>query len=181
VVAATPVLQDRPCYEVAFSDGTRVVADAEHQWLTETRASRRSPVGAAQVRTTQELAATVRCPGRDGRANHSVRTTRALQLPDAELELDPYALGVWLAAGPRRSADEAEIALRLEVGAPPVGVAAAPGSEPGPGGAGARPLRQVVQQWAAAAGAELPPADLARVPAATCGLASSSAGPCWPG
>jgi replicative DNA helicase len=68
VVAATPVLQDRPCYEVVFSDGTRVVADAEHQWLTETRASRRSPTGVPQVRTTQELAETVRCagPGRPG-------------------------------------------------------------------------------------------------------------------
>ena len=42
VVAATPMLVDRPCYEVAFSDGTRVVADSEHQWVTETRAAVRT-------------------------------------------------------------------------------------------------------------------------------------------
>ena len=32
VVAATDVMADRPCYEVTFSDGTSVIADADHQW-----------------------------------------------------------------------------------------------------------------------------------------------------
>jgi len=40
VIAATPVMHDRPCYEVEFSDGTVVVADAEHLWQTETAACR---------------------------------------------------------------------------------------------------------------------------------------------
>ena len=35
VVAATDVMVGRPCYEVTFSDGSTIVADAEHQWLTE--------------------------------------------------------------------------------------------------------------------------------------------------
>ncbi len=34
VVAATDVMYGRPCYEVEFSDGTVIVADAEHQWVT---------------------------------------------------------------------------------------------------------------------------------------------------
>ena len=42
VVAATDVMLNRPCFEVEFSDGTVIVADAEHQWLTDTRASRKS-------------------------------------------------------------------------------------------------------------------------------------------
>ncbi len=44
VVAATEVMLGRPCYEVEFSDGTVVVADALHQW----------PTGYG-VRTTAEL------------------------------------------------------------------------------------------------------------------------------
>jgi replicative DNA helicase len=32
VVAATEVMVERPCFEVEFSDGTVIVADAEHQW-----------------------------------------------------------------------------------------------------------------------------------------------------
>ncbi|MGH3344614.1 MAG: replicative DNA helicase [Carbonactinosporaceae bacterium] len=38
VVAATDVMRDRPCYEVEFSDGSVIVADAQHQWQTTTRA-----------------------------------------------------------------------------------------------------------------------------------------------
>jgi replicative DNA helicase len=42
VVAATDVMLNRPCYEVEFSDGSVIVADAQHQWVTSTRASRRA-------------------------------------------------------------------------------------------------------------------------------------------
>jgi replicative DNA helicase len=42
VTATTDVMLGRPCYEVTFSDGTVLTADAEHQWLTSTRASRRA-------------------------------------------------------------------------------------------------------------------------------------------
>ena len=34
VVAATDVMLGRPCFEVEFSDGSVIVADAEHQWPT---------------------------------------------------------------------------------------------------------------------------------------------------
>src|SRR5215467_12736203 len=40
VVGATPVMHDRRCYEVEFSDGTAIVADAEHLWRTTTAARR---------------------------------------------------------------------------------------------------------------------------------------------
>jgi DNA segregation ATPase FtsK/SpoIIIE-like protein len=49
VIAATPVMHGRPCYQVAFSDGTVIVADAEHLWRTATAAGRqqrgRPPAG----------------------------------------------------------------------------------------------------------------------------------------
>jgi hypothetical protein len=47
VIAATPVMHGRPCYEVEFSDGTVITADAEHLWQTSTAAgrSRRVPRG----------------------------------------------------------------------------------------------------------------------------------------
>ncbi|MFD3485228.1 replicative DNA helicase [Streptomyces sp. NPDC058665] len=92
VVAATGIMRDRPCYKITFDDGSSVVADAEHQWLTETRASGRS----AEVRTTKEIAETVRCLTSDGRANHSVRTTAPLDLPERDLPVAPYELGARL-------------------------------------------------------------------------------------
>ncbi|MGH3489720.1 MAG: replicative DNA helicase [Actinopolymorphaceae bacterium] len=49
VVAVTDVMVGRPCYEVEFSDGTVIVADAQHLWRTTTRASRRQ---AAETKRT---------------------------------------------------------------------------------------------------------------------------------
>ena len=40
VIAATPVMHGRPCYEVEFSDGTLIVADAEHLWRTSSASAR---------------------------------------------------------------------------------------------------------------------------------------------
>ncbi|MEE6136127.1 replicative DNA helicase [Mycobacterium sp. 050128] len=131
VVAATEIMLGRPCYEVEFSDGTVIVADAEHQWLTDTRASRRSAQAAAvgynryknqrtfaAVRTTAEIAATLRCDTLDRRLNHSVVNARALDLPDRELLVPAYTLGAWLgdrtsAAAQITSADP-EIIMRIE-------------------------------------------------------------------
>ena len=51
VTAATPIMHGRPCYEVEFSDGTVIVADAEHLWRTRTALGRqqrgRPPRGAS--------------------------------------------------------------------------------------------------------------------------------------
>lgn len=41
IVAATEVMEGRPCYEVEFSDGEVIIVDAQHLWRTSTRASRR--------------------------------------------------------------------------------------------------------------------------------------------
>ncbi len=50
VVAATEVMTDRPCYEVEFSDGSVIVADGRHQWVTTTRAGRRAAAERMPVR-----------------------------------------------------------------------------------------------------------------------------------
>ncbi|OBE96299.1 replicative DNA helicase [Mycobacterium sp. 852002-10029_SCH5224772] len=131
VVAATDVMLGRPCYEVEFSDGTVIVADAAHQWLTETRASRKSAQAAAvgynrsknqrtfaAVRTTAEIAGSLRCPTQDRRLNHSVVNAQALDLPDREFLVPPYTLGAWLGDGTSAAAQitavDPEIVMRIE-------------------------------------------------------------------
>jgi replicative DNA helicase len=200
VVAATDVMEGRPCHEVEFSDGSVIVADAQHQWKTTTRASRRSDVArhpvaswpevtikrvrriaaestndqslvsaretitmlgedlqhvvhraltkvgrssstavlasgpqrtyvrlvpayfrgevmaevarrvnravrtsqdlvSSGVRTTEEIAGTLRCETADRRFNHAVQLAEAFELPERELLLPPYVLGVWLGDG----------------------------------------------------------------------------------
>ena len=140
VVAATEIMTGRPCYEVEFSDGSVIVADEEHQWLTETRAARRAntpPAGwtanrsspssrdqrwkreyAATV-TTGEILQALYTKTAVPRANHTVANAKPLQLPDARLPIAPYTLGAWLGDGTSRtaqftSADE-EILNRIRV------------------------------------------------------------------
>ena len=86
VVAATEVMIGRPCYEVAFSDGTVLVADAEHQWVTD------ALTGGTATRTTAQLAG-------DLASRHTIATTAPFVLPAVELPAPSYALGVWLAGG----------------------------------------------------------------------------------
>ncbi|MEV0760044.1 replicative DNA helicase [Nocardia sp. NPDC050435] len=131
VLAATEVMTDRPCYEVEFSDGTVLVADEQHQWLTETRRSRRSAQQAArgynryrnqrtfaEVRTTAEIARTLRCATADARLNHSVTNAKPLQLPSRSLLVPPYTLGAWLGDGTSAAAQltsaDPEIIARVE-------------------------------------------------------------------
>jgi len=107
VVAATEVMTRRPCFEVEFSDGTVIVADAGHQWRTTT----------SEVVTTAELAAALRAPA-DGRGRPAVAAAAPAELPAQDLPFPPYALGAWLGCGrvgeARITTGDPEIALAIE-------------------------------------------------------------------
>ena len=131
VTFATEVMHDHDCYEVEFDDGSVIVADADHMWLTEDRRSVTSANnvkhGATtrtrvrhvfpQVRTTTEIAATLRA-GRDQRLNHEVANCRPLDLPEAPLPVPPYTLGIWLGDGHSGAAQistaDPEVLARIE-------------------------------------------------------------------
>ena len=133
VVAATPVMCGRPCYQVEFSDGEVIVADGQHLWSTWSRAARWQaarnrcrPAGRErplpQLLTTAEIGASLRLARGGARSNHAVPLAAPLDLPGRPLPVPPYALGARLAAArqPRGCADRAgadapgpEVALRL--------------------------------------------------------------------
>ncbi len=91
VVAATEVMLGRPCYEVEFSDGTVIVADAEHQWLTSTLAQRLQPAlgpasrsgAGGSVVTTEAMASSLYAATDRRLLNHHVPRSAPLELPDA--------------------------------------------------------------------------------------------------
>jgi replicative DNA helicase len=152
VVAATEVMTGRPCFEVEFSDGAVIVADAGHQWRTTTpaRPGGRQDVMTAAVVTTAELAAAVRAAAA-GRGRPAVTTAEPAELPAPDLQFPPYALGAWLGCGASNEAwiatADPEIVLAIEAeglqalrvlgeGLRYVICLPEPGSQAHPGGAG---------------------------------------------
>lgn len=130
VTHAFDVMHDRPCYRVGFSDGTSIVADAEHLWETRPRqkgrggpgvtgADWRERISRLPVVTTVQLCATLTIdrPSSAGKIewNHRIDVCGPLELPAAKLPVDPYLLGVWLGDGDSDSArltcslDDAEL------------------------------------------------------------------------
>jgi phage terminase large subunit-like protein len=135
VTYASPVMTGRPCYEIVFSDGSRVVSDGEHRWQTEVYSSGRSLRGRKRadtdhmrrngrttaIYTTQEIRGSLiyECRGRSA-TNHRIPLAGALRLPDANLPIGPYTLGVWLGDGRNNRGsivihpDDAMIARQIE-------------------------------------------------------------------
>lgn len=131
VTFATPIMHDRECYRVIFSDESSLVADAEHLWAVHsdralTLGNRwRGKAARKGVLSTREIADTchyVAGSRQIVRNNYAIPVTQALQLPEVILPIDPYALGVWLGDGHSYSGtftgaaeDAEEIARELAV------------------------------------------------------------------
>src|SRR5205809_1904836 len=115
----------RKCYELVFSDGSSLIADAEHEWASYTCADQKWPDspptdtytarnfvavqgrlardlgeqrrdGRAYTLTTTERMAATLTVSSSPRANHAIAVAGPLMLPDADLIIAPYFLGAWL-------------------------------------------------------------------------------------
>jgi deoxycytidine triphosphate deaminase len=102
VVAATEAMADRPCREVRFSEGTTVVCDLSHEWVTSDKNARRYGRRGARVRTTAQVEQSLSVRG--GR-NHQVALTGPVRYPERDLPIDPYVLGAWIGDGTSTKAE----------------------------------------------------------------------------
>src|ERR1041385_2043532 len=93
ITFATEPMLGHPCFRVTFSDGTSIVADAEHLWTVFDIWRER-----AITVTTETLAVSYRIGKRPRHREHRYRIPVAapLQCQEREYVIDPYALGVWL-------------------------------------------------------------------------------------
>lgn len=145
VTGISPVWEDHLCYEVEFSDGSTIVADAEHLWTTVPRSTRdrgakanyrrrlqgEAPVSlleatqdltgpgwfrAGSTLTTEELRESLLA---GAQLNHAIPVAASLRLPEVELPVSPYFLGLWLGVGSSRRSEittaDPEVLARLEI------------------------------------------------------------------
>jgi intein/homing endonuclease len=85
VLEVFDVMNDRPCFKVKFSDGSEIIADADHEWVVNSR-NRRDK--SKKTVTTQDLLGT------------SIDVAKPLAIDDKDYGiLSPYLLGYWLGDG----------------------------------------------------------------------------------
>ncbi len=106
VTFATDVQWDRTCYKVHFSDGNSLIADADHQWTVDTKASRKSKMRAKYnpikpiTITTKEMIDNLYVEiGNKLEVNYSIEISKPVEYEAKDLPIDPWLFGLWLADG----------------------------------------------------------------------------------
>lgn len=107
VTYVTEYQYDRECYDVRFSDGSSVIADAEHQWICHDKVSRSAMNHHPQwshtkVVTTERIKNRLRV-NKNQETNWSVVNCLPVQYEKKELKIPPYILGTWLGDGTSRA------------------------------------------------------------------------------
>lgn len=122
ILNTTEVMNERDCYEIEFSDGTKIVCDADHKWVTMDDKARRSLKTAkknnrensrkvklrgtdqtskrtfSSEKTTLEIYKTL-LVRKEKRKNHAIKVCNPLHMKTSNLLIDPYVLGCWLGDG----------------------------------------------------------------------------------
>lgn len=122
ITKKTDVMHNHDCYELLFSDGVRIVADKDHQWVVDDIQSRASKARqknrgtetkkrgtnqqhkalTSKVLTTEQMFLSQKV---GTKANYSIPLAKPLNYPKKELPIDPYILGVWLGDGSSSSGE----------------------------------------------------------------------------
>lgn len=106
VTFATEYQYNRRCYKVSFSDGSHLIADADHQWTVDTKASRKArgratnPQSGPITLTTQDMIDNLYVwAGDKYEVNYSIEVADPVAYEEKPLDLDPWLFGLWLADG----------------------------------------------------------------------------------
>lgn len=96
ITFVTPTQYNKTCYKVTFEDGEMITADAEHQWQIKKLGSTKEV-----VLTTEDLLdfKRVRADGKGNEYKYRVPIPKPIELPEKDLPVDPYTLGLWLGDG----------------------------------------------------------------------------------
>lgn len=104
VTFKSEIFIDHDCYELTFSDGTTIVADANHKWFVNSinayDTEGNGPVSRSNVFTTEFLYKNF---DKRERNQFSIPVADNLKTDTKDLPVDPYFLGLWLGDGSTNS------------------------------------------------------------------------------
>lgn len=86
-----------PCFKITFDNGESIVADHEHRWLISFRRPDKSYK--ETIMTTEDIAKWLIEKPRNSYNIPKILNCKPLNLPEANLPIDPYVLGCWLGDG----------------------------------------------------------------------------------
>lgn len=90
-------IHHNPCFKITFDNGEYIVADHEHRWSVSFRNS--DGTFRTKVMTTEEIAKWLIDKPRTSYNIPKILNAKPLNLPEANLPIDPYVLGCWLGDG----------------------------------------------------------------------------------
>lgn len=94
VISATEVMKDRPCYEIEFSNGEKIVCDEEHSWLTLTKLERECSLKENRDPQLQKFSTLEIMNSIQNGSDHAIPLCQPVDYSEKELHTHPYILGV---------------------------------------------------------------------------------------
>ena len=103
VVAKSEVDTKEDAYRLTFRDGSQIIAGARHQWMVDYIYGKTKPdviMTSEEIYAKQEAIHEHYGDTADGlRSCIRIRMPEAMDLPEADLPVDPYLYGIWLGDG----------------------------------------------------------------------------------
>ena len=100
VIATSKIMHNHTCYQLTFSDGTKIIADKDHLWRTDECLDRWSDKPGSQ-KTTEQIFKTQKFRKN---TNHSINACQPINTIRKKLPINPYLLGIWLGDGSKAGA-----------------------------------------------------------------------------
>ena len=101
VTNVSGIMQGKECFEITFSDRSKIIADKDHTWLVyDYDWSKRKEI--EREVTTLEISKTYKTY--QNRNRYSIKLAKPVSGQDQALPIDPYVLGAWLGDGHSYSA-----------------------------------------------------------------------------
>ena len=96
VTGISETMTGRPCYELTFDDGERIVCDGSHRWPVWDFTNTERPI--SRIACADEMIFRVKI-GASKRYRYAIDCCRPIEMPEQDLIIHPYVLGVWLGDG----------------------------------------------------------------------------------